>query len=304
MGGSSPSSQTVTQVQQIPEYQQQFSQANQNLAQSLASTPYPVYQGDLIAPLNDLQNAGINQAEQQSFSYSPTVEAGINATAAGLNMSPTQWNSNTAANFMSPYISAALQPQIQQLNNQLALEQQGVGSQATQEGAFGDARQGAAEALNNFNANLSLNDLLGQGYNTAYTTGQQAWENQNQNTLAEQGQQFAGAANLGNFGSEIQSLGLTGANALYNAGQQQQTNTQQQLNEAYQQYMNQVNWPYQQLSVRESAISNNPYSMASYTQLPQANMTAQNLGSFASAAGALGSLLGNGGSSSSKGPFG
>ena len=56
-GGGSGSSNTVTQVQQIPEYQQQFSLENQELARSLGSQQFPVYQAPLIAGFAPAQQA-------------------------------------------------------------------------------------------------------------------------------------------------------------------------------------------------------------------------------------------------------
>ena len=64
-----------------------------------------------------------------------------------------------------------------------------------------------------------------------------------------------------------------------------------------------MQWPYQQLNTRLSALSNSPYNMTSQVTLPNANMAAQNLGSFASLAGGLGSLF-SGSGSSSVAPFG
>src|SRR6185437_128488 len=129
----------------------------------------------------------------------------------------------------------------------------------------GDARQGVQSALANHYANEDLSGLVANGYNTAFNnalstignqeslgagqlglansilTGQQGVQGQ------EQATQLSGAQQLGNLAGLNQSLGLSGANALYNAGSQQQQLQQQMLNTAYQQFQNQVNWPYQML---------------------------------------------------------
>lgn len=298
MGGSSPSpasSQTVTQVQQIPQFEQDYAQQNQNIASSLASTPYPTYSGQLIAGLTPQQQQGMTQAQTASTAYQPDLSAAEGLTnQAGNN----QWNAQTAQQYMSPYAMAALQPQIQALQNNEQLQNQQLGASATQAGAFGDARQGVAQGLNNFNNNLAMNDLTAQGMNTAYTTGQSAFNAQNANQLAAGGQ-------LSNLGSQQQGLGEAGATANFNAGTQQQQLNQSQLTEAYNNFMNQVNWPTQGLNERISALGNSPYTTANYTSLAPSSATAQNLGSFASLAGGLGSLLGTSGSgSSSTGVFG
>ena len=43
-GGGSGGTNTVESTQQIPDYEEDFSQANQNLASSLMSQPYPNYE--------------------------------------------------------------------------------------------------------------------------------------------------------------------------------------------------------------------------------------------------------------------
>jgi hypothetical protein len=371
MSGGGGSSNTTTQVQQIPAYEQQSSMDNQALAQSLASQPYPQYGGALIQPQNATQAQGQQQAIQAATGYQPQfnqaqnttsaalnptwfnnlVNASQNQTNAGLNASTVQGaqksqagaaqqaqaltNPNAVGSYMNPFVQQALAPQISALNLQLAGQQNQINSQASQAGAFGDARQGAAQGLQNFYGNQAFNQLVGTGYNNAYTQALSAlgqaqgtqlgaasqYGNIAQTGLGEQGVQLQGAQQYGQLAglaneqqktqlaggaqqaalaNQLQQQELTGANATYNAGTQQQTQLQNQLNAAYQQYLNQVNWPYQMLNVRESALSNSPYNIATSVTLPSANSTAQGFGTLAGAAGLLGGLSSGAGNA----PFG
>lgn len=259
-GSSAPSSQTVTQSQQIPQFEQNYAQNNQNIAASLAAQPYPQYQGQIVAPETPTQQAGQQAAINTAGSYAPDLagaeqatlgalgpnqatQAGANTiaaatqpntytqagagqiagstgfnpvTAAGVNTISGAFGNNPAnpgviQSYMSPFVQAALQPQITALNTQLGQQQMQTNAQATQAGAFGDARQGAENALNNFYGNQSLSGLLGQGYNTAYS-------NALQTATTEQGlQQQAGQA-LGTIGLGQGQLGLSGGQALGNLG--------------------------------------------------------------------------------------
>lgn len=286
MGGSSGSGSqnTTTQVQQIPQFEQDYAQQNQNIAASLASRDYPTYQGQLIAGFTPQQQAGMQQAGQAATAYKPDLGIAEGLTAAGSQ----QWNPQSAQQYMNPYAQAALAPQIQQLQLQQGQNQLAIDKGATQSGAFGDARHGVQSALNDYYAGQNLNNLEAQGMNTAYNTGQQAF-NADQSRLLGAGSQF------GNLGASQQSLGETGANANFNAGAQQQQLTQQQLTEAYNNFMNQVNWPQNELNVRMSALSNSPYNNSAYTSLAPTNSSASNVGAFS----ALSGLLGGGGSSGS-----
>lgn len=334
--GGGGGTQTVSQVQQIPAWEQQFVQGNQNIASSLASTPYQPYQGQIVAPFTSQQTQGLNGVNGAAGSYQPDMNAAQGATQAnmgesyGSQFNPTSVNAATWPNanvgsYMSPYVMASLAPQLQQLQQQQAQNQLNINAGATQAGAFGDARQGVATGLNNFYGDLAQNDLIGQGFNQAYNTGLNAFQNDAANNLAAQqfneGQNLAAfgantgqfnteraaqlqAANqLGNIGGLQQQLGLTGASALFNAGQQMQNLNQSALNSAFQQYLNQQNWPFQMLNVLESSAANSPYSITNYTTLPATNTLAQNLGAFGALSGGLGSLLGSS-SSSPKAPIG
>ena len=332
-GGGSGSTNTVTSSQQIPEFEQQASQNNQALAESIGAQPYPTYQAPLIQGMDPLQTTGQQMAVNSAGAYQPALNAATGVTSAALNPSgiygATGLSANAAgtaqgltdpnavASYMNPYVGAALAPQIQDLQLQLGQQQRGIDATATQANAFGDARQGAASALQNLYGDQALNQLIGTGYNNAYTQalsalGQAQGTNiaaaQQYGNLAntlgtEQQTQLTGGQDLSNLGTTAQSAGLTGANAIYAAGAQNQTLGQSELNAAYQQYLNQVNWPVQMLNVQESALSNSPYNIATAVTLPNANGVAQGFGGLSGIAGLLGALGGSSGSSSGS-PFG
>lgn len=322
MGGSNGSSggTTVTNQTAIPDWQQGQVQANEQTATALSAQPYPTYSGQLIAGFSPQQTQGMNMAQTASTAQVPDLTAaeGLTAAAPGLaspyysqaasqiQSAQQPWNAQTAQQYMSPYAQSALAPQIQQLGIQQQQNANNIGSQATMAGAFGDAQYGNEQALNNLYANQSLNQLEQTGMNQAYNTGLSAYQNQQQTGLAAAGQ----TANIGtslatnnlnaasadsSLGQAQQSTGIAGANAEFNAGTQQQQLQQTQLTEAYQNFMNQFNFPYQQLNAQIAATANSPY------QVPTANLaptsaTAANLGAFSSALGGLGSLLGGGSS--------
>lgn len=61
MGSSTPSTQNVVQSTQIPQYQQDYAIENENIARDIGTRPFPQYPEQRLAPLTDLQNAGIVQ---------------------------------------------------------------------------------------------------------------------------------------------------------------------------------------------------------------------------------------------------
>lgn len=279
-GSSAPStSNTVTQVQSVPDYIQAEGQANQQLANDISSSPYPVYQGQMIAPMDPLQTAGQQMAINSAGSYQPYLNQAGADTQSAMNLT----SPNAISQYMSPYIQASLAPQLSDLGLQQAANQQQINSQATQAGAFGDARQGTESALNNYMNGQQINQATGAAYQNAFTAANQALG-------TAQGTQL-NAANLeGALGGQAQQYGLNAANAVYGAGAQNQAQAQSELNNSYQQYLNQVNWPYQMLNVREGAIANNPYNIQTATTLPAANTTAQGFSAITGLAGLANTL--------------
>lgn len=363
----------------------ELSASDRTVGSSLNPAQFNAYQGMASNQIgSSLNPAQFNAYQQQAQGG---IAQGMNGAAVGnaqqaqagaTQRAQSLTNPNAVGSYMNPFIQQALAPQLSALNLQLAGQQNQINSQAAQAGAFGDARQGAAQGLQNYYGNQAFNQLVGTGYNNAYTqalsalgqaqntqlgaagqygniaqtglgeqnaqlagaqqlqglAGQQQQEQQiglqgaqQYGALAGQQQteqqiglqgagqyaqnaglsnqqqntQLAGAAQAAAMGNQVQQQAITGANAVYNSGQQQQTNQQQQLNAAYQQYLNQVNWPYQMLNVQESALSNSPYNIATAVTLPSANSTAQGFGTLAGAAGLLGGIAGSGGNNA---PFG
>lgn len=352
-GGSSGGQNTVTQTQKLMPFQEEFAQQNQQIAADVAARPYPVYEGQQVAGLDPLQQQGQQQAVSAANSFQPNLnmaqnyaqQAGqsyqpFNAMSAGLlgqaatgyqpalnNAQNTtanavqNWTPEMAQQYMNPYAMQALAPQIEALRVQQGQQRNQIGANATQAGAFGDARHGVAEGMNDFYGNLAMNGLVSQGMNQAYSTGLNAFQQQEQARLAQGGQMgnlanlqqqlamnpaqaFASLGQMGqqeqlnasnqmaNLGSMQQQLGLQGADAIFGAGTQNQQLQQQQLNTAYQNFMNQQNWPIEMLNLRSSVLSQSPYSSTRLTTAPPANSTAQNLGAFAALSGGIGSLIG------------
>ena len=70
--------------------------------------------------------------------------------------------------YMNPYIQQSLAPQLQLANQQYGMAGQQMAGQATGAGAFGGSRNALQQSLNAQNQMLAQNQLISQGYNTAY----------------------------------------------------------------------------------------------------------------------------------------
>ena len=209
---------------------------------------------------SDLTNAGqelgqtANQAANVGSTFTPTnftntytspgAYQGQTATNQytgtgpyqGMQASTQNFDANAANQYMNPYLSASLAPQLQLLQQQLGQQNAQTNAQLTQAGAYGGGRQAVANSQNALNSNLAADQLISQGYNTAYNNAQQAFTSDQARQLQAQqaniGQQQFGAnqalsnaQNTANYGQQAQGQNI----------QQQQFGATQAQTEAQQQ---------------------------------------------------------------------
>jgi hypothetical protein len=279
----------------------------------MLNAPTPVYTGQLTAgyaPLQEqawqglsnltlpasLQNAGANLNEisqkQQALTYDPNT------------ITANQFDATQAQKYMNPYIQASLDPQLAALQRQQAINQQADLAKLTQAGAFGGSRQAILQGQNNENLLRQQNQLIGSGYNQAYQNAAQQFNadaardlqaqqlnqagKQFQATYGLQGLQAAtqsqtAAANAGAQGAQY---GLANLQALNTAGGQQQALDQQALNAQYNEYLRQLKYPQDMITMNRNVLTGLP--MTTTNTYSAAKSVAQQLaGGVSGAAGIM-----------------
>lgn len=130
--------------------------------QALAEAPYQSFQGPLTAGASGLQQqafAGIGAAAQEG--YKPTTYQG------------GTFGAEQAQQYMNPYLSAALNPQLDEMRRQAGITRAADAGRMTQAGAFGGSRQAIMESEGNRNLLEKQGQAIGTGYQTAYDKAMQ-----------------------------------------------------------------------------------------------------------------------------------
>jgi hypothetical protein len=209
-----------------------------------------------------------------------------------------------ANQYMTPYIESALNPQLDAMRRQNAINQQAIGAKFAGSGAFGGGRQAIGMAQSNAENARQMNQAIGSGYQSAFTQAQQQYERdraaqagvnqQNlqaalgvqqlgagQNLQAQQLNQAAGlqaaaqraaaAQGLGNLAAQTGQLGIGRQAAdidrmkmLGSYGDMERSLAQQQLDTRYQDILRQIGYPEQQLSGMSALLRGTPLSSAQY----------------------------------------
>lgn len=213
-------------------------------ATTQAQKPLSLYNGQMVAPLTDTQNTAIGQINAASGLAQPYYDQAANYAKAGA----TPYSAGAVDQYLSPYLSQVLGATQASQNQQDAQQQQSLAGNITAAGAWGGDRSGVVQselagqqklADNATNANIE-----NQGWNTAL--GQ---------FNASNAANANAATSLAGIGNAAQSSALAGANSLFNAGTAQQQVNQENLNVPYEQYLQQQQYPYQNLDFLSSILS-------------------------------------------------
>lgn len=180
--GNDVKTEQKTTQSQLPEYLRTAAQSNVANAASLTSQPFQSYTGPRVAGLSQTEQQGGDLLRAVAGSDNPYLSdieglyGRFGNTPGATISSPSILGPNTdvrtasLTDYMSPYIMAALQPQLDDISKSGAAARKRIGTEATFGGAFGDARHGIEAANQIYDENRLRTNTIGTGYNTAFNT--------------------------------------------------------------------------------------------------------------------------------------
>ena len=176
--------------------------------------------GQQAAGLSNLYGGISSQAGQQYAGLSGAT--GAQGAGIGQSLGQMSTDPNAVQSYMNPYIQASLNPQLAEIQRQYDITGTQQQSGATKSGAFGGSREALMAAENQRNAGLAKNQLIGQGYNTAFQQAQQQMNAANQAALAGNQQALSGYGQAGQqalagYGMGLQGAGQAGSQAMQGA---------------------------------------------------------------------------------------
>lgn len=187
-------------------------------AQWLADNPWQNYSGPLTASFGE----PFNQAKTYLSGILGKANPYTTQAAGGYQSVMGAIDPNASiSDYMSPYLKAVLNPQLDAINQAAGEQGQAADASATMQGAYGGTGSGLTRALLNKNTQQQIANTTGAAYNNAFTNAQGA-RLQNLQTLmnASQGlgglgqqafgQQTTLASLLAGLGSQEQQAGQTG----------------------------------------------------------------------------------------------
>lgn len=206
--------------------------------QALANQPYQGYSGPLTAGESAGQTAAFN------------ASAGLNVPTEKMGaFTPQTFTATQAQNYMNPYLSAALTPQMEEMRRQSQLNLQPNLAKLTQAGGYGGSRQALLESESNRNLQTQQNAALGQGYQTAFDKAMGQFN-------TEQGQGLAAQ-------SANNAYGLQALQKQADLGASQRDIAQQGITADRAQFEEEKQDPYKKLTFQQSLLSGLPVAAQS-----------------------------------------
>lgn len=275
--------------------------------QALSELPFEQYSGPLTAGPSALQTQAFNTAgtlqPSSAIGQAAGTAGGLATAFQNLNYNPVGSTFDTAAaqQYMNPYLSAALDPQLKELQRQNQIANLEAAGRLTRAGAFGGGRQAVMNAENQRNMLDKTNQLLSQGYSTAYDKAmaqfnadqqRKVQEAQFGSTLGLQGLQGAtqAAQTQGQLGVAQSAADLNALKTQADLGAVQQGLAQADVaanRAAFEEAR--VN-PFKMVQFQQSLLQGLPLAATTYNQAPTNNLTqfAQGLTTLQGALKALG----------------
>ena len=280
----------------VTEYQTGFAEPIRPYAEELLGkaqlytdpdiNPYQQYMGDRVAQFTPLQkqayeNAALMQTAPQLQDASAMAGmAGLGALNTQYTFKPSSFTAADAQGLMNPYMQNVVERQQQDAQRQAQIAGQAQQAQAARSGAFGGSGDYLMRAQAAGNLARQKGDIQATGLNNAYNQAMQQYNTQNQ--LNAQQQQFGAglglqglqtanqaASNLANIGQTQygQNMGILSMQNQFGGQQQQQT--QNILNNQYQDFLNYQNYPYKQMGFMSDMIRGLPLAQQSATMYQQ-----------------------------------
>ncbi len=236
-------------------------------AQALSQQPYQTYQGPMTAGESGLQSKVFQGLGNLTFpgqlgkSFSSTDAYQLpTMTSTGVTGQQTG-PGGIAANYMNPYLSAVLTPQLEELSRQSRMTQMGNAAKLSQAGAYGGSRQAIMDAETQRNLLQEQNKAIGTGYANAYDRA------------------------MGQFNTE-QGQAKTLADMLAGAGTAQRGIEQEGITADYNEFLAQRDYPQKQVQFLQSMLQGLPISTVTNTPAQMSG-----IGQLTSTIGGLGSLM-------------
>lgn len=267
MGGGSKQPATTTTIQktELPPWLEGVTKENLAIADRLSQRPYEAYGGQTIAGFAPEQEQAFNYMRQGVGMTDPLYQRATGVTSDVAGFQPTSFLNANLQGYMNPYVENVENRAIDAANRSLRQATNRIGDQARAAGAFGGSRQGIAEGVAAAETATGVGDLAARLRADAFNQAANQFGQDQSRAAQAAGLRMNAASQLGALAGQQQAARLQDASLLENIGMQRQALQQAYMDDAYNRWLEQRNYPIDMLNLRLGATSATPYGGTSTT---------------------------------------
>lgn len=181
--GDMKTTETKNEQKSIPAWLTADTQENIGNLRGLRDNGYQAYGGPRVADLSGDEGNAFSLIRSLAGSSNPyTADSaaafkGVAGTPAAqvstsrlIDDVPGAGGGGSTADYMNPFISSVLAPQLRDIDRQTMQRQKQMNARSTSSGAFGDARTGIEAAFNSDLGDRRRIDTVGKGYSDAFAS--------------------------------------------------------------------------------------------------------------------------------------
>lgn len=259
-----------------PWAQQQYETLSRGIL-GIANQAVTPYGGPLTAGPHPTQQAAQALAQANVGVGGDATAAALRAAQAAGGYLPVNVQGGAVggmdlSGYLNPYLDAVASDFLGGLDRSRAMAINNQAGEFTRQGAWGGSREGVADSLTNEayarQAREGLDNIYSTGFQNAQAQAQADLSRQLQAAMANQsaGLQNAqlglSAANLmGDLGQQQHHMGQADATLMNQFGTQNQAYAQQALDAAYQEFLRQQQYPFQQAALMQGVLGATPWPM-------------------------------------------
>mgnify|MGYP003645878190 CR=1 FL=1 len=299
-GGQAPPTTSTVNQSNLPDYAEPFFTRLLERTEEESNAPYQEYGGQRISNFGEDTEAGFQGIRDTAQAGTPDTFTTAENTLSGIaNQGPLdeqsqfggvqQFNEEgVAQSYMDPYIDSVISNQQHRLGQRFGEDQLLREANAVKQGAFSNDRRDVVDSIAQRELNIQKNEIQAAGLSDAYQQGSQIFnqgraadlQNRSLNTQVFSGNQERAIAQnqmLSGIGGQLREQGLAGdqlalnrAKNLAGVGGATDARAQQGLDVGYTDFINQRDFPRQQLNYYSGILRGVPISAQQETTTYQA----------------------------------
>jgi hypothetical protein len=266
--GKSQGDQTVTNKTELPSWYTGPAKAMMDQAQAAAANIARPYQGNTVAGLDPMTQQAVSYTGANMGSTNPAYAQAGQTAANVAGYTPGSFLTGNIGAYMNPYIQNVEQAALGNMDNAYRQNLNTIGDRAINANAFGGSRQGVAEGVAASENARQMGDLSAQlraqGYGQAGTMMQSDMDR----SMRGQELNLNAATTQGNLATGGQAAYLQGLQSAVAAGQINQEQAQQLLNQNVSRYDAMSNIPANQLNLMLAALGGTQVPTTSTQKTP------------------------------------